>query len=382
MNIKETKKADPRIDTRYISTLNLKSFGERNLYPQELRDIVFSSPNARGCYERRANYIEGDGIASQVLSDTVCNRRGEKLDDIHALCSADMALYEGVALHFNYTLEGKIATVTHIPFENCRLEETDENGVMHHIVVHPDWTGKLTRGGAAVRVNEENVLRFNTFNPDPIIVQKEIEEAGGLAFYKGQVLYKTSEGLNTYCTPRIDANLTDISTDEGLANVNYRNVRFNFLAGGLLWVKKGAGNDTTDDSLIQAIENLQGDTHACKIGVCFGETDEDKPELISFAGENQDGKYVNTTESVISNIYAAFNQELFYRLRNGSIGFSGELAEQVRIEYCQQVTKEQRFLSRIYKTMLEHWQEGVMPYQSSADVQIVPLVKSISNGIL
>ena len=382
MNIKETKKADNRIDTKYISALNIKGFGERNLYPQELRAIVMASPNARGCYERRTNYIEGDGLASQAISETVCNRRGDKFDDIHALCAADLALYEGVALHVNYTIEGKIASVAHIPFENCRLEEPDEHGIIHHIVVHPDWTGKQTRAGNAVKVNDENVMRFHTFNPDPLVVQREIEQAGGIAMYHGQVLYKTNGGVNAYCTPRIDASLTDISTDEGLVNVNYRNVRFNFLSSGLLWVKKGAGNDTTDDALVQAIENLQGDTHACKIGVCFGETDEDKPELIPFAGDNQDGKYVNTTESVISNIYAAFNQELFYRLRSGSIGFSGELAEQVRFEYCQQVTKEQRFLSRIYKTIIEHWMDGGVPYSSADDVQIVPLVKAISNGIL
>ena len=382
MNIKETKKAESRIDTRYISSLNIKGFGERNLYPQELRAIVMASPNARGCYERRANYIEGDGITSQTLADTVCNRRGDKFDDIHSLCSADIALYEGVALHINYTIEGKITSITHIPFENCRLEEADENGVVRHIVVHPDWSGKLTRTGNAVKVNEENVLRFNTFNPDPKVVQKEIEEAGGIALYHGQVLYRTAEGLNAYCTPRIDSSLTDISSDEGIANVNYRNVRFNFLAGGLLWVKKSAGNESTEEALISAIENLQGDTHACKIGVCFGETDEDKPELISFAGENQDGKYVNTTESVVSNIYAAFNQELFYRLRNGSIGFSGELATQVKLEYCEQVSKEQRMLARIYRTIAEHWQEGVLPYQGSQDVQISPLVKAVTNGAI
>ena len=382
MNIKETRKAESRVDTRYMSSLNIKGFGERNLYPQELRAIVFSSPNARGCYERRANYIEGDGIVSQALSEAVCNRRGEKLDDIHSLCSADLALYEGVALHFNYTIEGKISSVSHIPFENCRLEEADEDGVVRHIVVHPDWTGKLTRNGNAIKVNEDNVTRYNVFNPDPVVVQREIEAVGGIANYRGQVLYKTTEGVNTYCTPRIDASLTDISSDEGISNVNYRNVRYNFLAGGLLWVKRSAGNEATEDALISAIENLQGDTHACKIGVCFGETDEDKPELIPFAGENQDGKYVNTTETVVSNIYAAFNQDLFYRLRNGSIGFSGELAEAVRLEYCEQVTKEQRFLSRIYKSVLEHWAEGVMPYNGVDDVRINPLVKSVTNGTL
>lgn len=382
MNIKETKKADARIDTRYMSSLNIKSFGERNLYPQELRAIVFASPNARGCYERRANYIEGDGLASVALSNTKVNKRGDKVDDIHSLCSADIALYEGVALHINYTIEGKIASISHIPFENCRLEEPNEDGVVSHIIVHPDWSGKLTRNGSAVKVNEENILRFNTFNPDPAVVQKEIEDAGGIALYKGQVLYRTNEGVNAYCTPRIDSSLTDISSDEGIANVNYRNVRYNFLSGGLLWVKRSAGNETTEESLIKAIENLQGDTHACKIGVCFGETDEDKPEMIPFAGDNQDGKFVNTTEAVISNIYAAFNQELFYRLRTGSIGFSGELATEVKREYCEQVTKEQRFLSRVYNTIFSHWIEGVIPFNDATDVQITPLIKSVSNATI
>lgn len=382
MNIKATKKADRRVEEKYNSTLNIKSYGERNLYPQELRDIVMASPNARGCYERKTTYIEGDGLASQALSEAVCNRRGDKFDDIHALCSADLALYEGVALHVNYTLEGKIASISHIPFENCRLEEADERGVINHIVVHPDWSGKLSRAGRAVSVNDKNVMRFNIFNPDPINVQREIEEAGGIFAYKGQVLYITKEGKSAYCTPRIDANITDMSTDEGLANVNYRNVRYNFLTGGILWVKRSSGNDSTEDSLIQAIEGLQGDMHACKIAVCFGETDEDKPELIPFAGENQDGKYANTSASVISNIYAGFGQELFYRLRSGSIGFSGELAEQVRYEYCQQVTKEQRFLSRIYKTILAHWKEGAIPYNGAGDVQITPLVKAITHGVL
>jgi hypothetical protein len=164
--------------------------------------------------------------------------------------------------------------------------------------------------------------------------------------------------------------------------VNYRNVRYNFLTGGILWVKRGAGNEANEEALTQAIEDLQGDTHACKIAVCFGETDEDKPELIPFAGENQDGKYVNTTATVVSNIYSAFNQDLFYRLRTGSIGFSGELAEAVRLEYCEQVTKEQRFLSRIYKRILDHWQEGIMPYNGAEDVRINPLVKSVTNGTL
>lgn len=58
MNVKHTKKPETRVDVKYLSSLGIKTYGDNNLYPQTVRDIVDSSPTGRTCVERRSTYIE------------------------------------------------------------------------------------------------------------------------------------------------------------------------------------------------------------------------------------------------------------------------------------------------------------------------------------
>lgn len=396
MNIKHTKKPETRIDVRYLSNLGVKSYGANNLYPQDLHDIVSASPCGRTCLERRQTYIEGNGIASQALSDFICNSSGETVDDVHSLLAADCGEYEGIAIHVNYNIAGNIVSIAQMPFECCRLEEEDENGIISHVIYHPDWRGKKTRNGKAVKVDKQSIEVFPVFNPEPAIVQSQIISAGGIQYYKGQVLYISRAGRLRYPTPLYDTVLTDMSTDEGLSNVSNRNVRNNFLAGGIIWVKRGQmrpprpeGADVFDgpisaeddkfDEFVESIEQLQGDTNACKIAVCEGEVDEDKPELISFAPKNFDKDFDSTKKTVVETIYAAFNQEMFARLRTGSIGFSGELANDVKREYCEQVSKYQRMLQRAYNLVFSHWEpDDALPFNGPDDVKIEPLIAALS----
>lgn len=179
-----------------------------------------------------------------------------------------------------------------------------------------------------------------------------------------------------------------MSTDEGLSNVNNRNVRNNFLTAGMLITKRGQGSSTvdgdkdgvsSDDGFTEEFEKLQGDTNSLKIMQVEIETDEDKPEFVPFKTNNYDKEFTATTKAVTDNIYAALNQETFGRLRSGSIGFTGDLANDVKREYCEQVAKQQRMLSRAYRAIFSHWEPNTIPYTGAGDAAIEPLVKSIAN---
>ena len=66
---------------------------------------------------------------------------------------------------------------------------------------------------------------IDVFNPIKEVIAAQIEAAGGIEFYKGQILWISGAGRNTYPVPKADRVSTELSTDEGLANVKYRNVR-------------------------------------------------------------------------------------------------------------------------------------------------------------
>lgn len=363
MNVKTAKKAEQRIDTGYISRFKMQRYGENNLYPQYLAAITRASGTAELCLNRYSKFIEGYGFDDDTLANYPINRHGDTSDDILKLVANDLARYGGFALHVNYNVLAEIVDVNHVPFEQCRLEEGDDVGNVQHIVIHPDWSGKKTRNGKRISVDERNIERINVFNPDKRIVLQQIENAGGIDSYNGQILWVSKDGRTVYPTPIYDAAITEISTDEGLGNIKYRNVRNNFLVSCMLISKKGIpriDSDTgesieqqmiTDEDLVQ----FQGDENTSKILAIELENDEDEPKVVAFPTKNYDKEFSVTDTSVIERIYAQFHQELFYAIRIGKLGFSGQVMQDAYEYYAGEVTNEQRMIERAFRKILNVW---------------------------
>lgn len=383
MQVKELKKkSSPRFDTGYIQTLGIQRYGVDNLYPQVLRDIIAASSTGSECVERFANFIEGNGFREELFSEYVVNRRGDTADDIHALVCKDVADYDGMALHVNYNVLGDIVELHHIPFENCRLLEEDANGYMAKIAIHPDWTGKKTRKGKAIQVKKENIDYIDVFNPRKEVVLAQIEAAGGIEYYKGQVLWISGAGRNVYPISRADRVVTEMSTDEGLANVKYRNVRCNFLPSGMVITKKGSsvqfdedGNQVKpgreeDEGFSDTLKQLQGDSNAGKLLEVTLNSDEDAPQFVRMASNNYDKEFSVTDASVVERIYSAFGQEPWYCIRVGKVGFSGDILEDAFEYYNSIVNKQQRMIERAFQKIFGHWYEVA---NASNDYSVQPL---------
>lgn len=366
MNVKTAKKPQKRIDISYVSRFKMQAYGNDNLYPQNLRAITQSSGTAELCLARYTKFIEGYGFADEGFSELVANHRGETADDVLHNVAADLARFGGFAVHVNYNVLGEITTMAHVPFENCRLEEPDDAGHVAHIIVHPDWTGKTTRMGKVLRVSEETIDRICVFDPRPEVVLSQMELAGGISQYKGQIMWFSMAGSSTYPTPIYDAVVTEISTDEGLGNVKYRNVRNNFLVSCMLVTKRGIPRIDTETGeeeereMISAedLKVFQGDENTGKIMLVEVENDEDKPEIMAFPTKNYDKDFSTTDASTIERIYAQFHQELFYAIRMGKLGFSGDVMRDAYEYYAGEVTTEQRAIQRAFARIMRAWGNG------------------------
>lgn len=366
MKIGNLPKPDKPLDLRFLRTLNIKSYDADNLYPQNVRNIILGSKTGSGCLERYADYIEGRGIASESLAAFPVNLNGETLADMHAQVSRDVAPYDGFALHVNYDVNANIVSLHNIPFENVRLLEPDEEGVIRKVALHPDWSGQLTRNGKPVQVKAENVDIIDVFNPDPEVVLAQMMEAGGPQFYKGQVFYYSREGHLQYPFSPVHAILPDMSTDEGLSSVMNRNVRNNFMPAGAFVRLKGQQAFEYDENgdLVQPSESseyaedllaLQGDQNACKLLDITVETKEEMPEFVSLQGNNYDKEFTQTAAEVKDAIYARFGQEGWLSIRNGKVGFSGTLVADVERDYAKRQIKLQKAITRCYVSILSHW---------------------------
>lgn len=378
MKVTRLPKADSALDLRFLRQLGVKSYDADNLYPQNVLSIVAASKTGYGCLSRYIDYIEGRGIASEALAAMRVNLNGETLADLHALVSADLATFEGFAIHVNYNVDGTITDMHHVPFEHVRLTEPDAEGVIRQVALHPDWSGQLTRNGKPVRVTEKNVDYIDVFNPQPEVVLSQMLEAGGPQYYKGQILYYSREGHLQYPRAKFHSVLTDLSTDEGLSNVMLRNVRNNFLPAGVFVRLRGAGQPVTDESQEQAYSDdllaLQGDTESVNIMEVTVGTKEEIPEFLTMRGNNYDKDFTNTSAETKDCIYSAFGQEGWLAIRNGKVGFSGTLVADVERDYAKRCIKAQRPLSRAYVSILSVWADALPALPDMETLKVLPLV--------
>lgn len=377
MNIARLKKAPQRIDVSYLSSLGIKAYGTNNLYPQQAKAILDSSSTGAQCADRYARFIEGEGFASKWLYTLELNRNGDTADELLCAVAQDLANYGGFALHVNYNLACEIVEVQYVPFENCRLQEDDDSGYIANIVTHPDWTGRTTRNGKILRVSKDTITTYFRFNPNPEIVRAHIIASGGIDYYKGQIMWVSMAGRDRYPLPKYDRVLTELSTDEGLSNVKFRNARCNFLPSAIVINKMSQALNEADEreqavlsqGFAESMEQFQGDENANVLMSMTIANDEEKPEIVPFPVKNFDKDFEVTDASVVERIYCAFEQEPFLCVRNGKVGFSGTLIHDCYTYYSSLVGKEQRIIERAFTRILEDWHEPL----PSTDCTIKPL---------
>ena len=386
MNVRELKKPAERIKPAYISRLKLQGYDVSNLYPQFIEAFLAASPTAGGCTDRLATYIEGRGIADEATALLEVNPARETLADILHLCAEDFAKFNGFALHVGYNAFYEISSLRVIPFADLRLFESDASGYVSEIAYFPDWSEETTRAGKRLKVTPETLERYDIFNPDKSVVAAQMREAGGSAHYKGQILYVTNHGRNVYPTAPIDRILNEASTDEGISNVKNRNVKNNFLPAGMLIRKGGGGGVIADDDnpearymrerasngFSEALAALQGDTNACNLLEVEIDYEEEKPEFAPIQVQNFDKIFEATEASTTERIYAAFNQEAFYCLRVGKIGFSGALMADAKKEYAEQQVKRQALFERTLNSVIRYFAPEVIP--AGTKIALLPYV--------
>lgn len=359
MNQRSTPRSSKRFEQPYSYAHNIKLYDSDNLYPNNILLKINDSPTASGCLERYITFIEGNGLHSSLLASSVINRDGQTLDEIHALVARDKATFRGFALLVQYDIFCRPCDIYHYPFEQCRLEEPDAVGNVAHIVVHPDWSGSMTRDGKRMRVDEKTIKRIDVFNPDPAVVAEQMRNAGGITSYLGQIYYHSDDGYLVYPRAKYDSVITDISTDTGISNVMNRNVRFNFLSSGIVTYFSNA-NEGEKDEIAEQLAELQGDNNACKMLAVPIQNPDEKPEFVEFSGHNFDKDFTATTATTTERIYSAFGQEGWYCLRIGKTGFSGTLVNDIEKEYTKRCKNDQRVLTKAYFAILSRFAEGAL----------------------
>lgn len=164
------------------------TYGDGNLYPQEIANLIYASKTASAAVEKLTENIICEGFKNEEFRD-MTNDNGYNMDDILENTANDLARFKGWAWIVQYGLrEGGYVPVGvyNVPFEYVRAEKSEnylKDPKIYKWRVFNNWDRQTVK---ATQVMQNSTV-YNTY--DPKNAPNEIADCGGLENYNGQLLY-------------------------------------------------------------------------------------------------------------------------------------------------------------------------------------------------
>lgn len=173
------------IDRRY----EIQGWDKDNLYPQRAEEARNRSYTLKSACARYAEFLNGEGFNDPRLANLIVNRKGETANDMLDRIAEYASWSNGIFIHVGYNLNYKISSLRAVTPKYPRFGLPDEDGNFSIIRYCTNWE----RDPYKEVTNIMEICDYPVFNPDPNVVKDQIEAAGGILNYKGQIFYWTPE---------------------------------------------------------------------------------------------------------------------------------------------------------------------------------------------
>lgn len=164
------------------------NYGEGNLYPQEIAELIYASKTASAAVEKMTENIICEGFKNKEFAE-ITNDNGCNMNDVLEATANDVARFKGWAWVVQYGLTPtgyQPRNVYNVPFEYVRAEMNDNyknDPTVKSWRVFNNWEKQSVKSTSV----KGNSIVYPTFNPESFAA--EVEECGGIENHKGQLLY-------------------------------------------------------------------------------------------------------------------------------------------------------------------------------------------------
>ena len=267
----------------------------KNLYPQFLIDLYYSSSITAAIVNATAEMINGEEL---VISDEE-DRNEEarvKLQNFMNNANSNETLHEVLKkVAFDFKLQGafalnivwskdrtQIAEVYHIPVEKIRCERPDEFGKTRAYYVSGDWSN--TRSNKPYRIPAFNVN--DRTSPNQIL-------------YTG--LY--SPNMNSYYAPDYVSCNNWALIDSKVSEFHLNNISNGFTGSFMISFANGIPTAEERNQIEQSlVSKFTGEKNAGKFVLTFSDDKTRVPEITSISPDDLDKQYIALQELLTSNI--------------------------------------------------------------------------------
>lgn len=377
--------------TKYDAKLGIIENGEDNLYPERVDRFVNNSVTARSCARKMVNYLVGKGFEDDEL------KLGKSdLTMISRKIANNIVKHYGVYINVHYNANFKPSGVSILPYAEMRKGKKDDDDYNGKFAYYKNWGEK--------KVEKEKIKLFDTFNPDPKIVEAQIMATKGESLaekvknYNGQVWYVNLTDDYEYSIALIDPVMFDCDSEAQSSTYKNKSLRRGFFGKTMVFTRPLAGpleeypneveyaNAVSErDNFKEIIESMlgaenTGDAVHVEMELEDGETFDNAINVKDISSNVNDKMFEYTEKSVFQNILMAFNSvpPALIRPDNSVFSASGESIEAMKKEYMNNTEFERKALQKIINKLVKLI--NPQEYETRLDdYQLLPLIEDQEN---
>lgn len=257
-------------------------------------------------------------------------------------------------------------SATPISFKELRLPIPGDDGIITHVLHHPDWGREISKN-----FRKEKIVKYPIFNDNPDVVLQQMIEAGGIDKYTGQVYWYSVEE-NKYPLSTIDSVLEDVVSDNEAKQYRLNNITTSFLSHTAIITDELADNRERQE-FNERIQQYQGARRGSRMLHIEKKSADQTFEIKHFdQPSNAPDKEFEYTESAVNEtIRKPFMVPpvLLGDLVSGKLGTATEIQDAYS-SYNALTYDFRLIIEEIYKKIFSGWPANICP---SGDYSIIPI---------
>lgn len=164
------------------------NWGLDNAFPSLIETLINISVTSKACVDKVAKAIYGKSFGD--AGKVIVNKDGETLNEVLRCAARQYAIHNNCFIHVSYNLLFEVTAIKVIPSTDVRTFRADDNNYSGRFCIYDNWHKENGK------VDETEFKMVNRFNPIQSVIETQIEAAGGIRSYNGQLIHIQKE-LNT-----------------------------------------------------------------------------------------------------------------------------------------------------------------------------------------
>ena len=349
----DTEKKRPSI--REDRTAEIFRWDIDNAYPSTIANLIDASVTAKNCVDKSAKAMFGKGTRNGF---TIINRKNETLNDVIRSTVREYIKYNNLFLWVHYNANYEVDAVQSVPAQYIRVGRQDDHQYSGKYVYYPNWDYSLK----SKSYNRKDFQYIDSFNPIKDIVRAQVEEAGGIRKYKGQILHVQKYPHHIYSLSDAHSIISEMVAESNAGEFKMKGTTDGFIQTKVLVVQP-FNNDQDRTDFKKELAEIQGVENAGSIILLESSTAtedlENQLKLKDLTSEHNDKLFEYTENSVEKAICKAFNVPIVMVNPDSQslFGQSGETYEIVRNIMWQEREEERLKIEEALTRILVHYKD-------------------------